>query len=380
MPQPPLPRLSRDGAFVQFLRVPVQGHQWRDDLHRLRRAPGNVVGHIDGSVQWSGTAEELTDALNPQGPPWLVPPGPQPPRYETRPTAPLRQPDLHRTFARLAGNQRRILAFANRWGMLSHGEALAQGRVCPYWRGEFPWHKGPPWDWDSQPPIWYGEPLPLWHREIRSMRALVGFWDLISDEQSDTLKRFVGWDPDGREVRLEYACSLDGLEYELTGKLRRAAAQERERRGDGQALRILTEAQAAAPAKQIEWRPLLLAHVGSRTGALLMRQWRRGDTVGPVRYWVFHEVNRRLAHHVEPGLLSATGQIGFHPDCLIASLYLLFAHEVSGQRKLTKVCERRGCGESFFPDRRGMKYCSRACSQGAYHDQKREGRRLVAAP
>src|SRR4051812_22860688 len=88
------------GPFTQLLRVPVDGFRWEAE---------------------TTPTPDHEDAPGVRGP-WLVHPAAWNTRYEVRQYAPMAVPHLHRRFARLKPAEDRILAFANRYGMLTHGE------------------------------------------------------------------------------------------------------------------------------------------------------------------------------------------------------------------------------------------------------------------
>ena len=132
--------------------IPTGGFSWRVDLVRNSEQPGSPLpGNERG--------------------PWLTAAGYSGPHcggQEYRLDAPLRRSrsdiGLHRDFASLSPVA--ILAFANQYGPLGHGEML----VDPAGSSE-----------QDSP---YGESFEFWRRQIQKMAALVRTWDLARREET----------------------------------------------------------------------------------------------------------------------------------------------------------------------------------------------------
>ena len=148
--------------------VPTGGFSWRVDLVRNHEQPGSPLpGNERG--------------------PWLTAAGYYGPHYggeEYRLDAPLRRSrsdiGLHRDFASLSPVA--ILAFANQYGPLGHGEMLVD----------------PAGSFEQDSP--YGESFEFWRRQIQKMAALVRTWDLARREETRILTHLVKWTRPGERA------------------------------------------------------------------------------------------------------------------------------------------------------------------------------------
>ena len=158
-------RALRQGVFAYLAWVPGAGYTWRDDLVPWPppRPPrtSSAVAPVSGLPRW------IERDPTPDPPPYLVGPAPVGVGAYSHPRGVLREGayrlrndgqsvGLHRRFADLSGAEQ-FKAFADRYGALGQGEIhLSQGKGNP---------------------MWAGEPLALWEREIAAMGRTLGAWE-----------------------------------------------------------------------------------------------------------------------------------------------------------------------------------------------------------
>jgi hypothetical protein len=232
-----------------------------------------------------------------------------PPGYEvdTRQYAPFQRPHLFRLFSRVLLNPNAIKRFANKYGWLGHAVPL----IYPDVTGQ---------------EVQLGESLQFWRQEIEDMALLVKLWELIRYEREDPLSKIILWQKQPLTVRFEWKLS-DGKRMSLIASERLANRE-------------------------------------------LLTLWKYNDVIGPARYYLCEQINKRLKGHVNPGILPfLDGEIYMFPDCLRSAMYVLLALEVSGRTQPAIMC--RGCGMYFVPKHRHQAYHEEACRKLAYYYRKK---------
>lgn len=190
--------------------------------------------------------------------------------------APFQKPDLFRRFSRVLPNPKAIKRFADKYGWLGHSVPL----IYPD---------------RSRQEVQYGESVQFWQQEIEEMAILMKLWDLVRDEREEPLSKIILWQKQPLTVRFEWKLSY--------GKRMSLIASE--------------------------------LHENKE----LLTQWKYNDVVGPTRYYLCEQINKRLKGHVNPGILPfLDGEIYMFPDCLRSALYVLLALEVSGRIQPAIMC------------------------------------------
>ena len=229
---------------------------------------------------------------------------------------------LFRNFAEVEPTREGILAFANRYGMLSgmrggHTQTLI---YQPAW--------GP---FDPDKTVSYGETLVTWQSQIQQMKQAVDLWDWAQSDDHARLASVIVWDASGA---WHVASGPVGDESRSLVVNRRNAG-----RGDSRADRV-----------------------------------REPNLRTPALYRVQDIINNHLdnfANHLTErlDLNPATDEFDFSPvpDSLIAALWLQFAEAVKGNKTYDR-CEV--CGKWFERNtktgRANRRYCSDTCRRKAY--------------
>ena len=229
---------------------------------------------------------------------------------------PLSIPDLHRRFARQKPNERGVLNFSSRYGLLGHSPCLmgpdthAPGGLSPINRLESVFN---------------------WQQEIGEMERLIQIWELINRKGAGKLGRYIRWrsltHPEQQQGRPRLNVVWDDFSHPIS-----------EYR-PGQFVSLALEDSPANP---------------------IPENWKLGDTIGPALLYLCMEINQRLKGHVDPLVMPLMhGDIMLWPDCLLSAMYILFAVEVSGKSRPPIMC--RGCEKYFIPLHGAQRYCEEAC-------------------
>jgi len=169
----------------------------------------------------------------------------------------------------------------------------------------------------------YGEGLRYWKRQIGKMASLTRAWDLARNNEGKSLRGYVKWK--GNSARAH-------VEVEIPG-----------------------------------WQQWFSAN------PWLVRLWKFGDAVEPVRYVVQSHVNACLFGHVAPSLLPLAGSVIRNvPDCLLSTLYASFALEIAGVHRQARECAAPDCTRQTIPGKSFGRYCSKKCYQRVYMRDKRK--------
>ena len=268
--------------------------------------------NIDG-YQWDTdicSAPGFNKQDEDKGAPWLVD-SPIGVEKTVRRYAPFSEPNLHRQLAGLTPSQQNIKNFADKYGLLGHGVALCYT--------------------DRSNPLQIGESFHFWSQEIERLGALINLWDCIQHERFSELYNYIAWHERPRSVSIKLV--------HPNGKL-------------------------------------LTSHLIAREDYLphkeIITRWKTGLPIGPSTYFVHQQINERLRKHVSPYILPFynNGEILMFPDCLLSTLYVLFALEVSGRMQPSIICS--GCGAYFIPKNRKQKYCKPSCSKLRYYHKMKE--------
>lgn len=168
-----------------------------------------------------------------------------------------------------------------------------------------------------------GESLRFWQQEIQEMAMLVDLWGLVRYEREEPLSKIILWQKHPRSVLFRWQ----------------------------------------------ENRQSLIASESLPDG-VSCTQWKYKDVIGPARYYLCDQINKRLKNHVSPSILPfLDGEIYMFPDSLLSAMYVMLALEVSG--RIHPAIQCRGCGVYFIPTHRRQAYHDDACRKLAYYHRKR---------
>lgn len=246
-------------------------------------------------------------------------------RWESVRYAPLeRDTGLFRTFVSTPPTKEGIQTFASRYGPL--GGDLTVHIILPNNKSG------------------NGETLSAWREEIIAMRQAVALWDMVHNNDEQSLKKHVQW----RE---------GGVHYDSHPHL-----PEMESLPDDMHIR--------------SW----IAH---ETDPDLLERFHRGDVVHPALHYLQGVVNQRLAGRVSPRLLWDRHQIRLglylYPGSLIGALWLQFAQAISGEKDYRECAQcRKWLEVSPNVARKNKLFCSNACRSQAYRGRQEEARQLHA--
>jgi hypothetical protein len=285
------------GGFIAVSSVPREGYQWITGRPVTRRGPG-PVGR------------------------WLVEAAPPDEKRWADRSAPLQRRDLPLAFEGLKATEDAILAFANRYGPL----IAAAVHVVPA---------------DGGPTV-VGESLARWQEELRRYRLLRRLWGLVRDgspQAQRTLEPFVIWSAGKDRVTLRIADNAGEMEERLVKHARAGSELEP----------AYLSTQTWDAANDQTGRPDLL------------RRWRRNPVLGPVRFYVFDQVDRQLKGRVNLRTIPYAGRHGtaeprLEVVDLLGVLYVRFQLDLiqNTDEPGTKTCEYAGC---MVPIRGRAHYC-----------------------
>jgi hypothetical protein len=306
------------GIFARAQLVAKDGYTWTDEPP-------------EGWLQPEGDSDLS------QGP-WLRErlPAFMPPEVQVK--APLRRdrvnPGLHRLFASLQPTERDVLSFARKWGQLGRRQGLVLG------------YGG------------YAESLPYWQREIETMQRLILLWELVRTGNSEELASYVRWQTNPRQVRIDLALQYRRLHDE--GARRRAERVKLTCPAD----RPSVEQSLSDDLPQGVSELLACGHEEHLYRSDLLGEW-NGDLIRPARYYIHQEVNKHLEGRVNPVVTTpderGSVELWFVPDTLLASLYVLFALELSDQLLPVQICKAKDCQKVFVPASAKQRYCTNTC-------------------
>ena len=290
-----------NGQYVFIWQVREEGYRWQDQAE-LFPPDGSTVG------------------------PWLINPTPLGQKAVYKQYVPLQMAGLHRQFGKVAPTRGKILAFANRYGLLTSPLMLTI---------------------DQQGPSVGGISMDTWVQEIGLMAVLVQLWDWCRSQERAILRPFVRWTNE-ETVRILIRWNWNGERW-LVSPL--------DVSGEDPYREFLSEGPGQAMA------PVLSAPY---TNPHLATRWSRGSVIGPVEYFVCSQVNKILQGNVSPAVLPLWDrQVRLVPNSLLAALFLLFAMEISGQERTPIECE--GCGLYFTPAHGRQRYHDAPCRKRAHY-------------
>lgn len=315
------------GPFAGVLEVPVEGYKWVEGL----QADVNL-GAATGDVG-----------------PWLVAPGTWGERPPSMRKSAFAKRNLHRTFASVRPTADRIEKFAAQFGLLTGGVPLFDPAK------------------ETQSPL-RGESLQTWKREITKMAGLLRLWDHVQADDRDALRPFVVWHDNPRQVILWFAYSRSEL-------LPKAAKAYRMESDPEKRMAIMLTARDNDPDGFVQLTVDRVASdlLGVASSELLDR-WPPGDTIEPIRFFIYREVNKVLDGRVKPAVLPyRANDLYFFTDSLLAALYALFTMELTGKVRPAIVCA--GCGTYFVPVHGRQAYCEESCRKLAWHHAHKDDRK-----
>jgi hypothetical protein len=228
---------------------------------------------------------------------------------------PMEELSLHRRFARCSGNDKKLLAFAERYGSLDADSFILKDRDLRkqesllQWRLEAFQMERLIYIHDVIKASDPNKPQDEWHRD----------WDQPSWET--TLGRWIKWDTEPNRVSFS----------DTADELMRPNRPYRE---------SATLGSADRPNDRLLWEP--------------------GDLVGPAQYYLGQKISERLQNNVSLQLFpQRPGEIVVMPGSLLSALYVQLANEVVGKRQPVTCPE---CGTPFTPMKKiNQKYCTRQC-------------------
>jgi hypothetical protein len=236
----------------------------------------------------------------------------------TRQYRPLSTRTLHRRFASLNTEslETEVLSFANKYGLLGRAVGLMDLAVVE------------------------GESLHRWHKEIEKMGVLLAIWDLIRREEAGKLGQIILWrNSDCVEIRLKWRYQKGQYEFSKWDGQGKVA-------GFGHTSEIVEN---------------------SELSPAFFNEYKRGDVIGPARYYLGKKVNHHL-FGIRPKMVGFHEyEVTFIPITLLDALWLLFMLEVQGK---TKVARCDYCGEWFELERSTKAYCNGNCRRLAFYHRK----------
>ncbi|MDH7603179.1 MAG: hypothetical protein QHI38_13655 [Armatimonadota bacterium] len=131
---------------------------------------------------------------------------------------PLDEERLFLKFAHLDGDEKGILKFANRYGLLFQGSKLA-------YKPEDAWDapirclvEGKQVPESSSGQV-FGEWVEAWRQQICDVKAALTLWQCIKKNDNKKLQEYIFTSPDEKAFRLRYSCNLGGSIYHTAGSI-----------------------------------------------------------------------------------------------------------------------------------------------------------------
>ncbi len=107
-----------------------------------------------------------------------------------------------------------------------------------------------------------------------------------------------------------------------------------------------------------------------RANMNLLDRWSRGDTRGPVLYYLSLEADRRLLNALTPKVLPFQNfETYFFPDTLLAAIWLMFLVEINGG---TRLIQCTSCQEYFDTQDPRAIFCSTRCRMRNYRKRRKD--------
>lgn len=236
-------------------------------------------------------------------------------------------PDLYQEFAKTPTTQEGVLAFANKYGLLSRTQDIFSRNLQ---RVKVTKTAGY---------MTYAESVHDWYKEIQAMQYCLELWNCLRLGKNDKLARRIYWTDDGSVGYKSY----DGDEMPQDGVF------------------------------SSSW----IAIKGNPSDAYKLDKLKRGELERPAFMYLQIQINKKLKDRLSPQLLwdRHWTELGLHilPHDLIGALWLQLAQAITHQ-KTVKVCEV--CGKPIivantYGTRSDRQYCSGACRSKAYRDRKK---------
>ncbi len=222
--------------------------------------------------------------------------------------APFTRGGLPRDFAGLAPTEDAILAFANEVGFLGVG-------LIPIKSSE------------GRPTV-FGESLAMWKREIAGYRVLSTLWASVCRRDTDALEPLVSWSPERDRVWLSLPHRAGLIQASKAKFAKHPELEAQMESGDS-------------------WASATWDGTGSPD---LLKRWQRDPVLGPIRFYVMGEVDRRLAGRVRLRTIPYARSDGkaetrFEVESILGVLYVRFHLDLTENRydPGTRTCEFRGC-------------------------------------
>ena len=234
--------------------------------------------------------------------------------YEAKIIHPLdRYAGLFRTFADTEINEKGILRFANKYGLLGlPGELITL---------------------DNKTRACMGEPLNEWYKAIANMRVATELWGMIEKGEKGKLKKHVHWKVKGW---IDYTHVIQSPAFTLE----------------------IDETIASKKANKY---------------AEHFNEFVYGDIINPAKLYLQSFINKQIDSRVSPRMLQDRCTLGlFHvPNSLIGALWLQFAISITTGAKYQQC---PWCSSWFEPERNTKKFCSDSCRVSASRKKRRKGK------
>lgn len=268
--------------------------------------------------------------------PWLVPKGDDWARYPI-----LRR---RRLLPELVGLGRhctpeRILAFANEWGSLGRDERMVPRNMSS------------------------AASIRTWHQESAKLSVLWQLWEWARTGDAEKVAPYVRWFQRPTSVQIAMIARSGVPDEELTTKIYPTSGER------------TISIKEAAPGELL-WGPIQLLAGESYDQWGLLRKWKFGDSLGPIRYYVASEINKELLSHVSRTVLPFLDYaIRYFPDSLLTAAYIQLQDHIAQGAAAERECLAPFCpnGSRFIPRRRDQKFCNPQCRNRAHYHSNKTG-------
>jgi len=276
--------------------------------------------------------------------------GPHPPFLlavpETTGFYPLRvleeEPTLFLKFADVIPTRKGILEFANKYGMLTHGETQVFSEAYRLSEEQKP----PEWSLgtdglmkenEKKYAIVFGESLQFWQHEIRDMAWTVWVWEALKEKDIDFLKRVIYWDGDKA-----VGCVLVNIPKEALRQFEDAKeVQEAAHPDNADYLRgYLPEPKEVPLSVSFGWLAT------EYTNQEILYRFKPGDLFLPAKYLVQSRINKKLEKYITKPrlLLDEKNQLRPYlmPESLLAAMWYQFYLAAVGEKRFKRcsICGR----------------------------------------
>ena len=230
-------------------------------------------------------------------------------------------------FSEIELSQEGILRFADKYGMLTHGEALFTPKYSHKEGEGEPWKHGVGALLHQKKGLIYagvyGESFSFWKREIEHIKQTIQFWEWYKGENVAALRKVVYWTDDWKAVKYTW--------------------------GDKDTLSNYTKAKDYIKdyeAKDIKFQSSSNDIASNEISPKIFSTFMHGDLLLPAQYLVQSRINNKLNKHITKTKLLWNNKnklvLYLMPETLLGAIWFQFARAAAGEREYRRcsICDQ----------------------------------------